>query len=58
MPFYGSAAATEKVPQIRAALQIHYAEDDKRVNAMRPEFEAALQSGSDVRSTTVLNRNT
>jgi carboxymethylenebutenolidase len=43
-PFYGSAAATEKVPQIEAALQVHYAEDDKRVNAMRPEFEAALKS--------------
>jgi carboxymethylenebutenolidase len=43
-PFYGSAAATEKVPQIKAALQVHYAEDDKRVNAMRPEFEAALKS--------------
>ncbi|MDJ0656767.1 MAG: dienelactone hydrolase family protein [Xanthomonadales bacterium] len=43
-PFYGSAAATDKVPQIRAALQVHYAENDKRVNAMRPEFEAALKS--------------
>ncbi len=43
-PFYGSAAATEKVPQIKAALQVHYAEEDKRVNAMRPEFEAALKA--------------
>ncbi|MEP5566467.1 MAG: dienelactone hydrolase family protein [Halioglobus sp.] len=43
-PFYGSAAATEKVPQISAAIQVHYAEDDKRVNAMRPEFEAALKN--------------
>jgi carboxymethylenebutenolidase len=43
-PFYGSAAATEKVPQIKAALQVHYAEEDKRVNAMRPDFEAALKS--------------
>ena len=42
-PFYGSAAATENVSRIEAALQIHYAEDDKRVNAMRPEFEAALK---------------
>ena len=24
-------------------MQIHYAEDDERVNAMRPEYEAALQ---------------
>jgi len=43
-PFYGAAAPTDKVPQIKAALQVHYAEDDERVNAMRPEFEAALQS--------------
>ncbi|MGB5732847.1 MAG: dienelactone hydrolase family protein, partial [Thiohalocapsa sp.] len=43
-PFYGSAAATDQVPKIKAALQIHYAEDDKRVNAMRPEYEAALKA--------------
>lgn len=43
-PYYGSAAATENVPNIKAALQVHYAEEDKRVNAMRPEFEAALKS--------------
>ena len=43
-PFYGSAAATDKVPQIKAALQVHYAEDDQRVNAMRQEFEVALKS--------------
>jgi len=43
-PFYGSAAATENVPQIRAAIQVHYAEDDKRVNAMRPEYEEALKA--------------
>ena len=43
-PFYGSAAVTEEVPQIKAALQVHYAEEDKRVNAMRPDFEAALKS--------------
>ncbi|MEP4145623.1 MAG: dienelactone hydrolase family protein [Halioglobus sp.] len=42
-PFYGSAAETEKVVQIKAALQVHYAEEDKRVNAMRPEFEEALK---------------
>ncbi|MFK7885585.1 MAG: dienelactone hydrolase family protein [Gammaproteobacteria bacterium] len=43
-PFYGSAAATDQVPKIKAALQVHYAEEDKRVNAMRPEFERALKS--------------
>ena len=43
-PFYGSAAATDRVPQIRAAIQVHYAEDDQRVNAMRPEYEEALKA--------------
>ncbi len=43
-PFYGSAAATDLVGQIKAAMQVHYAEDDKRVNAMRAEFESALKA--------------
>jgi carboxymethylenebutenolidase len=43
-PFYGSAAATDQVENIRAAIQVHYAEDDKRVNAMRPEYETALKA--------------
>jgi carboxymethylenebutenolidase len=42
-PFYGRAADTDKIGNIRAALLVHYAEDDPRVNAMREEFEAALQ---------------
>ena len=43
-PFYGSAAATDRVGQIKAAMQIHYAENDPRVNAMQPEYEAALKA--------------
>lgn len=43
-PFYGSAAATDKVPNIAAAVQVHYAEDDERVNAMRPGYEEALKA--------------
>ena len=42
-PFYGGAADTDKVGDISAALLVHYAEDDPRVNAMREEFEAALR---------------
>lgn len=41
-PFYGAAAATERVPNISAALQVHYAENDNWVNELRPEFEEAL----------------
>ena len=43
-PFYGSAPVTDRVPAIAAAIQVHYAEDDERVNAMRPEYEAALKA--------------
>ena len=43
-PFYGRAAAAADVPKIRAPLLIHYAENDQRVNAMRPDFEAALKA--------------
>ena len=43
-PFYGAAADTARVPRIRAAVQVHYAENDERVNAMRPAYEAALQA--------------
>lgn len=43
-PFYGSAAVTDQVATIKAAIQAHYAEDDERVNAMRPEYEAALKA--------------
>ncbi|MBU2649181.1 dienelactone hydrolase family protein [bacterium] len=44
VPFYGRAAATEDVPKIQAALMIHYAADDPRVNAMRDEYEKALKT--------------
>ena len=43
-PFYGAAADTARVANIRAAVQVHYAEMDQRVNAMRPDYEAALQA--------------
>ena len=43
-PFYGAAADTDKVAQIKAALLVHYAEEDPRVNAMREDFEAALKA--------------
>jgi carboxymethylenebutenolidase len=43
-PYYGSAADSDNVDQIKAALLIHYAEDDARVNAMRADYEAALKA--------------
>jgi len=44
VPFYGAAAESGDVPKIRAPLLIHYAEDDKRINAMWPDYEAALKA--------------
>jgi carboxymethylenebutenolidase len=43
-PFYGAAPETAKVPEIKAALLIHYAENDERINAMWPAFETALKA--------------
>ena len=44
VPFYGAAAETAGVPSIKAALLIQYAENDERINAMWPAFEAALKA--------------
>jgi carboxymethylenebutenolidase len=41
-PFYGSAAAAEDVPRIKAPLLIHYAEDDPRINASMEGYRSAL----------------
>ena len=45
-PFYGAAAATDAVPNIKAPLLIHYAEDDPRINAMREGYEQALTANN------------
>jgi carboxymethylenebutenolidase len=44
VPFYGAAAETAKVAEIKAPLLIQYAENDERINAMWPAFEAALKA--------------
>ena len=44
VPFYGRQAALEDVEQIRAPLLLHYAENDGRINAGWPDYEAALQA--------------
>ena len=43
-PFYGAAPATDAVARIRAALLIHYAENDPRINEMWPAYEKALRA--------------
>ena len=44
VPYYGAAADTASVAQIKAPLLIQYAENDARINDMWPAFEAALKS--------------
>lgn len=44
VPYYGAAAETAAVPSIKAPLLIQYAENDERINAMWPAYEAALKA--------------
>ncbi len=44
--FYGRQPAAEKVSSIKAALQLHYASLDERVNAGIPAYEAALKQNN------------
>ena len=44
VPFYGRQPASEDVAKIKAALMIHYAGLDDRVNAGWPDYEAALKA--------------
>lgn len=42
IPFYGMQPTPEDVPKIKAALLIHYAGDDERIDAGIPAFKEAL----------------
>ncbi len=44
VPFYGGQPAAQNVAKIRAPLLIHYAENDERINAGWPAYEAALKA--------------
>jgi carboxymethylenebutenolidase len=44
VPFYGGQAPVADVPKIKAALQLHYASNDQRVNAGWPAYEEALKA--------------
>jgi carboxymethylenebutenolidase len=43
-PFYGAAAPLAEVPKIKAELMIVFAENDERINAQWPPYEAALKA--------------
>jgi carboxymethylenebutenolidase len=44
VPFYGAQPPAEDVARIKAALLIHYAGSDDRINAGWPAYEAALKA--------------
>ncbi len=44
VPFYGRQPSSADVPKIKAAMLIHYAELDQRINEGWPEFEKALKA--------------
>jgi carboxymethylenebutenolidase len=46
LPYCGAAADTESVKNIKAAVLIHYAETDERINAMWPAYETALKAAN------------
>ena len=43
-PYYGAAPETAAVAKIKSPLLIHYAENDERINALWPAYEAALKA--------------
>jgi len=46
VPFYGGQPRAEDVPKIKAALMLHYAANDERINAGWPAYEAALKANN------------
>jgi len=46
VPFYGRQPDVAEVPKIKAALQLHYAQMDERVNAGIPAYEEALKKSN------------
>jgi carboxymethylenebutenolidase len=46
VPFYGMAPALESVSAIKAKLLLHFAEQDGRINASWPPYEAALKKAA------------
>ena len=44
VPYYGAAAETASVPQIKAPLLVQLAQNDERINSMYPAYEAALKA--------------
>jgi carboxymethylenebutenolidase len=46
VPFYGNQPAPEAAANVKAPLLIHFAENDERINAAWPAYEAALKAAN------------
>jgi carboxymethylenebutenolidase len=46
VPYYGRQPDSKDVPKIRAAMMMHYAGEDERINSGIPAFEEALKKAS------------
>jgi carboxymethylenebutenolidase len=46
VPFYGNTPAPEEAAKVKAPLLIHFAENDQRINAAWPAYEAALKAAN------------
>jgi carboxymethylenebutenolidase len=44
VPFYGQAPAIDQVPKIKAAVLPMFADEDERINAAWPAYDAALKA--------------
>jgi carboxymethylenebutenolidase len=44
VPFYGNTPSPDAAANVKAALLIHFAENDPRINAAWPAYEAALKA--------------
>lgn len=44
VPYYGAAPETSAVPSIKAGMLVQYAQNDERINAMWPAYEAAMKA--------------
>jgi len=46
VPYYGTPAAAELQSNVKGPIMIHFAEQDKRVNASWPDYEAVLKANN------------
>jgi carboxymethylenebutenolidase len=46
VPFYGRTPKSEDVSKIKAAMMMHYAGNDQRINAGKDAYEAALKANN------------